>query len=139
MSAFGFSSSVLTLRPTIVHDRDRLVIQSGWLSRMVVLFLLNRKVEIFFNQRLVVYSNTRFLFFRKTRIIGFDQLSHIDYTYGSIGRSWGWTGSGIGRYDSLESFAIALITKQKERLDVCAFRGRGRCPQDGSASFLEMT
>lgn len=79
MSVFQLSGSVLTLRPSIVHDRDTLVIQSGFLSRLMALFLLNHKVEILFSTRLVVYHHKLFLFFRKCLYCGLFQSTCIAY------------------------------------------------------------
>lgn len=129
MSIMRYGSGILTLRPSIKNHGERLVIKNGWLSRCVTLFLFLRKVEFLFNERFVIHSVTRFFFFHRTRIIGFEELSHIDYAFHSIGGSWWLTALGSGRHDQFESFAISLVTKKKEKHIVCAFRGDGAAVQ----------
>lgn len=125
MSIIGYSISILTLRPTIIKRHNTLVVKNGFLTRFLTLFLFLRKVEIFFDDQIIMCSVTWFFFFNKTEVIGFTELSHIDYSYNSIGTSWGLAASGFGRHDQAESFTISLVTKEKIRYVICSFRGEG--------------
>jgi hypothetical protein len=125
MSILGYSSSILTLRPTLIKRRNQLVIKNGFIARLFTIFLFLRKVEICYDDKIIIYSVTLFFLFNKTKLIDFTELSHIDYTYNSIGTSWGFKAPGFGRHDQVESFTISIVTKEKEKYVVCSFRGEG--------------
>lgn len=125
MSRFSLELSVLTSRPYILESRKSLVIKTGFLPAVLSLFMVLRRVEIVPSVRRIQISRRIGLFLVRSKTLAFDEVSHIDYAYGSMGTSWGITSEGLGRHDQLESFSISIVTKREEKLFVCAFRGEG--------------
>jgi len=115
----------LTLRPRVRATPDRLTLSTGRVSALASLGLRLRRVEIdATNRRVDLATRTCWLFVRRHRL-NFDELSHIDYGIGAFGTEWGWTPDGFGRQDQVESFSIALVTREGDAHKVCSFRGEG--------------
>jgi hypothetical protein len=116
----------LTLRPAIYAEDNRLVIKTGFLARLLSLFLNFRKAEISPTEKTVSISHRMAYLFATSSVIDFADISHIDYGFRALGTDWGWSGFGyFGRQDQVESFAISIVTNDKTKHFLCAFRGEG--------------
>ena len=125
MSLFTPQLSFLTLRPSIHEQRDSVVIRTGFLAGLFSLFLNTRQVEISPARQTVMFSYRRAYFFTSRTQLDFADVWYVDYSFGAMGTDWGWTASGVGRHDQVESFTIALVTRDERTHTVCAFRGEG--------------
>jgi len=128
MSLLALQLRILTLRPSIYESRESLIIKTSFITGLLTLFLNCRKVEIVPSRRMLQFSNRRAYFFTSHKIVDFEKVWYVEYSFGSMGTGWGWTSSGFGRHDQLESFSISIVTKEERTYPVCTFRGEGsRC------------
>lgn len=125
MSLFVQRFSFLTQRPSITETPDRLILKTGFLSALLTLFLRIRRAEINTSEKRVTIWTRSLWFINKIEEIAFDDLWFIDYSFGSAGTDWGFSTSGHARQDQVESFSIALITKDEKAYHLCSFRGEG--------------
>ena len=115
----------LTLRPSVHESRGSVIIKTGFVAGLLSLFLNTTRVEVIPSRRVIVFSFRRAYFFTSHHTIHFRDVGYIDYTFDSMGTDWGLTSVGFDRHDQVESFLIAIVTKDQKRHPVCAFRGEG--------------
>jgi hypothetical protein len=92
---------------------------------LFTLFLRSITTEFRARERQIVQRRRLGYFFSMETILEFDDVRYLDYGFGSFGTGWGWTLGGWGRQDQVETFYIDIVTRDDERLRVCAFRGEG--------------
>lgn len=122
---FGSQLRVLTLRPSIRVEDGVLVIKTGMLVGLFTLFLRSISTEIRPVERRIVQRRRLGYFFTTQTVLEFDDIRYLDYGFGSFGTEWGWSFEGWGRQDQVETFYIDIVSRDDERLRVCAFRGEG--------------
>jgi hypothetical protein len=125
MSLFTSQMGFLTLKPTVSEKWNSVTIKTGFLTRLFTLFLYVQTVEILPSEKIIKFNYRRAYLFKSQKIVSFKNVSYIDYTFGSLITDFGLTSSGIGRHDQVESFRISIVTKNKERFPICAYRGEG--------------
>lgn len=125
MSLYTSKLNFLTLRPSIHEEHDRIVIKTGFLTALFSLFLNTRKAELIPSRKQILLSSHMAYFFTKHHQITFDDVWYLDYSFDSMGTEWGWTATGIGRHDQVETYTISIVTKDEKKYSLCAFRGEG--------------
>lgn len=102
-----------------------MIIKTGFLGGLFTLFLRRVTTEIRPAQQQIIQRSRLGYFFVSQRILEFDDVHYLDYGFGSLGTDWGWSADGLGRQDQVETFHIDIMTRDNDRLRVCAFRGEG--------------
>lgn len=126
MSILTANFKFLTTRPAIDEVGGTLTIKTGLITRLATLFLNFRRIEIDPERCDILIEKRVAYFFVSRELIDFDSVWYVDYSFDSLGTEWGMTsGSLLGRQDQVESFPIAVVTRDDRKHFVCAFRGEG--------------
>lgn len=125
MSIFTVQSSFLTLRPSVKETPDGITIGPNVVVMLATLGLWLTQVRIMPARRRICVSRRTAWFFATAYTIEFADVWYVEYTHSSLGTGWGWKASGFGRYDELDMFSIALVTKDGRSHPVCTYRGEG--------------
>lgn len=125
MSLFTQASTLLTLRPRVKEEPPLLIISSGVLTSIFTLGLSLKQIEIDTRIKEIRIHHRMMWLIKRTLTLRFDALSHLEYTYKSIGTSWGWSFSGFGRQDEVEVFTLAVVDQDGREYPLCSYRGEG--------------
>ena len=125
MSVWQIELPFLSMGPISRIENECLVIRNTFIQRLCTIFTDLRHITIIPRQRLLLYHRRLFYFNDISQTIPFDDMSHLDYTFHSIGTDWGITAERFGRHDQVESFRVELVLKDGTRYPLCAFQGEG--------------
>jgi hypothetical protein len=129
MSLFFEELSSLTIRPVIIKTPYSVIFKNNFLLRLATLFLYTSTVKISERTRTILICERWFYVFPRVVSLNFEELSHLQYSFNSSGTSWGllWgmAGPELGRYDSIESYSIKVVTHTGREYSLCTFFGEG--------------
>ncbi len=115
----------ITQKPSINISARSLTIRNGFLTRVLTLFCVLRKVEIIPEERVILYNIRLVFLFCWFQRIAYSDLSHIDYSIGTVGSDLQWVFSGIDLKEKRDAFTISLVTMSGEKYVLCYFKGTG--------------
>ena len=125
MSLGASTVSFLSLGPRVETQGRKLHARTHLLWQVLTLGAYGRTV-IVCPRRRTIRIHTRLFWLPRERTIRFDEVERLDYRFGSMGTSWGWTSDGYGAHDSMETFSVSLVLyRGNERVPLFSWIGEG--------------
>ena len=123
MSLRTFSSSLLTLGPSIGNEGGVLRLRTPRLLRVLSLGSFCRTVEVDSRRRRVRFLTRRLWAFTAERSLGFEEVDHLDYEYASLATEWSWW---HGPTDEIDRYTVSLVLKGTgEKIPLATYHGEG--------------
>lgn len=125
MSLHEVSSSLLTVRPRIRSNGEKLLISNSIFYRILCLFFYRHDVEIDFARAVTTIRKTYFWIASSSIRVRHQDISHLDYDYDETVTSFRFWGGNVEAHDGIDHFSVKLVTKQQDSHTLCTFRGEG--------------
>lgn len=123
----AFESSLLSLRPRITADENRLIAATSWPFRIVTLGLSVRHVIVDRHSKAVIVEHRRAWFWHHRVSFQFREIESITYGYDDVSP----TSAVQMAYDSLDRFAVGLRPYGKDEVLLFYFVGDGTFTNEG--------
>jgi hypothetical protein len=122
MSFVLVTSPALALSPKVWFVDGCLHARTSLLSQVLMLGFAGRTVVADSKRRMLTITSRFFWILESKTELRFDEISHFDYRFGSLATSWDLWGKV---HDSLESYSITAVRKNRTEEHVLSFRGEG--------------
>jgi hypothetical protein len=126
MSLTVFKSNLLSLKPHVYNKDGVLVIETGFLFRLLSLFSYYRRVEMSAQNRTITILRKIFPYFPSTIKLDFDDIYYLDYSFDSIVTDFSTNQWSFGEHtDQAERFSVNVVTKDNQKYLIGSFMGEG--------------
>lgn len=125
MSVYTVTSGLLSFKPRVWVDEDRLISRTSLLGQLLRLFAFSKRIVVDRGQKSVIIQRRLFWLIHTKREIPFSQIQRIDYAFDELMTSWNFLS---GTTDQLEFFRVSLVVGsiyQEKYVKLWTFWGEG--------------
>lgn len=122
MGFLEVTSPFSAVNPKVSFEDGVLRARTNLFLQVLSLFSWNKRVVVDAEARTITVKRRYLWILQSETEIGFDDISHIEYRYGSLTTSFDWLGNA---QDVLESFSVDLALHDGSEHRLFSFRGDG--------------
>ncbi len=122
LSLRTFQSSWGAISPKVWNEGRTLYARTALLWMLLTLFAWRKEVRVNAVSKTILIQWRILWLFKKERAIHFKDISHLDYSFGSMSTAWDWFGNS---HDQIESYRVGLVLNNRDEIHLFSFMGEG--------------